>query len=271
MSKSLTAALLSLPLVAAGYAFGKACDAFGQAYELLLAPSADLLVLAAKLLLALVGVTTTAGLVAVLTRLPSLAGAAIALSALALLLGWQISLASVLVALVYLVAGAAYVFTVDRELGQRIQFSLHPVVDAQSTLRLALILVACGSLYLACAPQIQEEGFAIPDKYLDPLADQMERQVLGSVPVVQRSVIARQFRQQFRSLIDGLLDRVLGRFDRFLPALIVAGVFTSLVTAASFLAWVPGLLLQLLLALLAALRLTRVVTETREVQRLTLV
>ena len=193
-----------------------------------------------------------------------------ALSALALLLGWRVSPASVILALVYLVAGAAYVLVAERELGQRIRFSLHPVVEAQSTLRLALILVACGSLYLACAPQIQEEGFAIPDKYLDPVADQMERQVLGSVPVAQRSEIARQFRQQFRSLIDGLLDQVMGRFDRYLPALIVAGVFTSLATVVSLVAWVPGLLLQLLLALLAALRLTKVVTETREVERLTL-
>jgi hypothetical protein len=270
MSRSLTAALLSIPLIAAGYAFGKACDAFGDAYELLLAPSADLLVLVAKLLLALVAVAMTAGLVAVLTRPLSLAVGAVALSALALLLGWQISPASVVLAVVYLVVSAAYVLTVDRELGQRIQFSLHPVVEAQTTLRLALILVACGGLYLACAPQIQQEGFAIPDKYLDPLADQMERQVLGSVPEGQRSEVARQFRQQFRSLIDGLLDQVMGRFDRYLPALIVAGVFTSLATVVSFVAWVPGLLLQLLLALLAALRLTRVVTETREVQRLTL-
>jgi len=270
MSKSLTAILLSLPLIAAGYAFGKACVAFSQAYELLLAPSAGLLVLVAKLMLALVAVTTAAGLVAALARPLWLAIGAFALSALALLLGWQLSPASVVLALVYLLAGAAYVVMVDRELGQRIQFSLHPVIDAQSTLRLALILVACGSLYLACAPQIQQEGFAIPDEYLDPLADQMESQVLRSVPESQRSQVVDQFRQQFRSLADGLVARVLGRFERFLPALIVAGVFTSLVTLVSVLAWVPGLLLQLLLALLAALRITRVETETREVQRLIL-
>jgi hypothetical protein len=270
MSKSLAAALLSIPLIVAGHVFGKVCEQFGQAYALLLSPSTDLLALIAKLLLALAAVTTTAGLVAVLVRPLWLGISVFAVSALALLLAWQLSPASILLVLIYALAGAAYVVAVDRELLQRVSFSLHVAVDAQGALRLALILVACGSLYLTCAPRIQEEGFAIPDEYLDPLASQMEKQVLASVPESQRTAAAREFRQQFQSMMDGLVERMLGRYERFLPALVVAGVFTSLVTIVSFLAWVPGLILKLVFALLATLGLTKVVTETREVRRLTL-
>ena len=270
MNKSLTMALVVTALIVAGYAFGVVCAHIGEGYALLLSPSSDLLVLLVEFLIALAAVAVAAGLVAVLLRPLWLGFAAFALSTLALVLGWEASLTGGLLAALYLLAGAAYVVAVDRELNQRLRFSVHPVVDSQSVLRLVLIFVACAVLYLGTAPRIQREGFSIPDAYLDPLAQQMEKQVVASVPQDQRAEAAREFRKQFRSMMDGLVERTLGQYQRFLPALVVSSVFMSLVTIVNLLAWVPGLVLQLLFSLFVVLGVTKTIIATCEVERITL-
>ena len=270
MNRWIAVAVMALLLIAAGYLLGIVCERWGGAYALILSPSRKLGILLLQFLLALAAVLTSAGLVAVLLRPLSLGAIAFALSALALLVPWQVSPATGLLALLYALAGVAYLVAVERELGQRLKFSAHPVTDSQSALRLACIVIACGSLYLGSAPRIRREGFTIPDTYLEPLAAQMERQVLASVPQEQRTRAVQEFRVQFQRMMDGLVEGVLGRHQGLLPFLFVAGVFMSLMTVVNLLAWVPGLVLELLLPLLAALGVTKTITETREVRRLVL-
>ncbi len=57
-------------------------------------------------------------------------------------------------------------------------------------------------------------------------------------------------------------------YERFIPLAIAASMFMSLVTISRLLVWVPALVLNFILALLAALGITKTVAETRTVQRL---
>lgn len=270
MNKWLSTAFLVAPLVAAGYLFGMACERIGGAYQLILSPSTELLILLLWFLAAVGAIAVTAGLVAALLRPIWVAVVAFALSTLAICLGWQLTVGSGVLALAYLAAGAAYVAHVSSELSQRITFSARPVADGQGTLRLALILVACGTLYLSCAPQIRREAFSIPETYLDTLAGQMEKQIAAALPEGQRREAVQKFREEFRRMTDGLFERTIGRYERFMPLLLAASVFMTLVSIANLLAWVPSLALHIAFSLLAVLGITKVVTETREVERLVL-
>ena len=57
-------------------------------------------------------------------------------------------------------------------------------------------------------------------------------------------------------------------YEKFIPLGIAVGPFMLLVTITRLLAWVPNLVLRLVCPLLTALRLTKVVRETRQVRRL---
>lgn len=68
MSKWLKFAFFTALLIGAGYFFGIICKQIGQAYDLLLSPSEELLNLLLWLLLSMGGLAVTAGLVAIFLR-----------------------------------------------------------------------------------------------------------------------------------------------------------------------------------------------------------
>jgi len=147
---------------------------------------------------------------------------------------------------------------------------VRPISEGQGTLLMALILVACGSLYLAYAPHIEREGFSVPDFYVETFMQQMEKQVEARVPADQRQEIVAEFREEFGRAIDGFFERTLKPYERFIPLFIAAGLFMPLLTMPRLAAWVPALPLSVLFRLLEALGVVKAVTETREVQRLVL-
>jgi hypothetical protein len=102
MNKWLKMASLAALLIGTGYFFGTICRQIGLAYELILAPSRELINLLLQFLLALIAMGITAGLVATLLR-PIWAGVfAFILSGLAILLGWQVTTGnSILLVLIY--------------------------------------------------------------------------------------------------------------------------------------------------------------------------
>ena len=166
MGRWLKTAFLTALLIGAGYLFGVACGQITQAYELILAPTPELLGLAARALLAMAALVLAAAPVAALVR-PVWAGMmAFTLSGLAMLLGWEVSVASVVLVLAYLLTASVYATGVARELNERIRFSTHAISQAQGLLLMALVLVACGSLYIGSAADIEREGFSIPRPYL---------------------------------------------------------------------------------------------------------
>ena len=270
MGKWLKVTFFAALLVAAGYFFGTICWHVGRAYELILYPSGQLLNLLLWFLLALGILAAIAGLVAALLRPVWIGIVAFALSGLAMLLGWQMTLESGILILVYLLAASVYAVGVARELNQRIRFSVRSIGEGQGMLLMALILVACGSLYVSYAAHIEREGFSVPESYVEMLREQIEKQIEARVPAEQREEMVAGFREEFQSATDGFFESTVKPYEQFIPLAIAAGLFTSLVTITRLLAWVPTVLLSIVFPLLKVLRVTKVVSETREVQTLTI-
>jgi membrane protein implicated in regulation of membrane protease activity len=268
MSKWLKVAVFAALLMGAGYFFGRTCGQIGQAYELILAPSGELLTLLLWFLLALGAVLVSAGLIAALLRPVWVGFIAFALSGLSMLLGWQVTVGSGILVLVYLLAASFYAVRVARQMDERIRFSVRPISEGQGILLMALILVACGSLYLGYAAHIEREGFSVPEFYIEMFMKQMEEQVETPVPAEERQEAVAKFREEFRRAVGGILERTIKPYERFIPLAIAVGLLMSLVTITSLLAWVPTLALSVIFRLLTALGVTKVVTETQEVQRL---
>ena len=270
MSKWLKATFLAAPLIGAGYFFGMICKRISQAYELILAPSGEILILLLWFLLALVAVMVSAGLVAALLR-PVWAGIIVfALSGLAMLLAWQVTVGSGILILIYLLAASLYAVGVARELNERIRFSVRPIGEGQAMLRMTLILVSCGSLYFGYAAHVEREGFSIPESYIEMFMEQMEMQIMTQVPAEGSEEAVAQFREEFRSRIDDFFEQTLKPYEQFIPLGLAAGLFMPLVSIVSLLAWVPTIVLNLIFTLLTMLGVTEVITETQEVQRLTI-
>jgi len=238
--------------------------------ELILIPSRELLNLAVRFLLAMAAVAVAAGPVAALVRPVWVGMIAFALSGLTMLLGWEVTVASGFLVLVYLLAASVYATGVARELDERIRFSLHAISQRQGILLMALVLVACGSLYIGSAADIEREGFSIPRPYLELFMEQMEKRIEAQVPDGERQQAVTKFREEFWRTVDGFSERTLKPYERFIPVLIAVGLFFSLVTITRLLAWVPTALLGVIFPLLRSLGVTKVVTDTMEVQRLVL-
>ncbi len=268
MSKWLKMALLAALLIGAGYFFGIACKQFGQAYTLILSPSWELLSPLLWFLLALGAVAVTAGLVAALLRPVWVGFLAFALSALAILLGWQVTVVGGILVAVYLLAAFLYAMDVTKELNQRIMFSVRPIGEGQGMLRMGLILVACGSLYFGYAAHIEREGFSIPETYIEMFMEQMEKRVIDQVPAEQREEALVQVRTEFQRTIDEFLQRTVKPYEEFIPFVVAVSLFMTLVTVTTILALMVTAVLDLIFRSLAALGVTKVVTETQEVQKL---
>lgn len=268
MSKWLKVAFLTALLMGAGYFFGTVCEQIGQAYELVLSPSREFLPLLLWFLLALGAVAVTAGLVAALLRPVWVGMIAFALSGLTTLLGWQVTVSSTILVLVYLLAASLYVMGVAREMNERIRFSVRPISAGQGMLLMGLVFLACGSLYLDYAAHIEREGFSIPESYIEMYMEQMEKRIEARVPAEERQEALAEFREEFRRSVDDFFERTVKPYERYIPLVLAAGLFTLLVTITRLLAWVPTIVLSVVFPLLAALGITNVVSETREVQRL---
>lgn len=268
MSKWLKMAFLSAPLILAGYFFGIICRQIGQAYELIISPSMQLLNLLWWFLLALIAVMVSAGLVAALVRPLWIGMIVFAFSGLALLLGWQLTVGSSILALIYLLAGAAYVVGVARELSQRIRFSVRPITGSQDIIRIAVVLVTCSSLYFNYAPRIEQEGFSIPETYIKMFMEQQERQIASQIPPELRQEAVARFRVEFRHNLNELFERKVKPYERFIPLAVALCLFIALTTITELLSWVPAVVLGLLFPILAALGVTKEVTETQDIHKL---
>jgi hypothetical protein len=147
---------------------------------------------------------------------------------------------------------------------------VRPIAQGQGMLLMSLMLVACGSLYLGTAAHVEQEGFSIPESYLETLVEQMEKRIETQVPAEERAAAVAELRQEFQRTVDEFLERTVKPYERFIPLGIAVSAFMSLLTITRLLAWVPTAVLDIGFRLLAALRVTETVLETREVQRLVL-
>lgn len=264
----LTTACLVALLAGAGFLFGTACKQVSGAYELILFPSLDLLGLSLRFLLALCGVALTAGLVTALVRPVWVGIIGFVLAGLALLLGWELTVASGILVLLYLLAAALYAVQVAKDSEERIRFSVRSVNEGQGMLVMALVLVACGSLAIGCAAQIEREGFSIPESYVEAFMEQMEKQVTARVPAHEAQAAVAGFREEFQRAIDEFTEQTITPYEGLIPIAVGVGTFMTLATLGRLVVLLPNALLSLVFPLLTAVGITETVTQIRDVHRL---
>lgn len=261
-------------LIAAGYFFGIWCGRFGQAYTLLFQPGREILELGLWLLLAIVAVAVTAGLVAALLRPLWVAMAAFALSALAMVLGWQVAIGPALLGLLYFLLSLPYARGVTKELNERLRFSVEPVSRGLSLLFLVLTLAVCGSLYLGYAAHIEREGFTIPPAFKEmmtkmtiiPMREAIEART-DLTPQEKERALA-EMEEGFEEMWMRPLEEMIEPYERLIPVAVAIGIFMTLQTVLGLLSWIPGLILAMIFPFLKITGMTKVVRETREVERL---
>ena len=179
---------------------------------------------------------------------------------------------SITLILVYLTVACLAALQAAKELNERINFSVRSIDAAQGLLLMALILVACGSLYFDAAEHIEREGFSIPEYYtnalVEPIVAQMEKQIEGTIPFVDLEEALEEFRVQFQRTLDDFFQRMIKPYEKYIPLGIAVSVFMSLVTVSRLLIWVPAVILELIFSLLISAGVIKVVRERRETQRL---
>jgi hypothetical protein len=266
MIKSLKIALFILLLVLAAYFFGQVCKRIEFAYELILYPSHELLVLLLKFLLALGVLLVASGLVAALLQPTPIGYLAFGLSGIAILIGWRISILTFAFVMIYVLAGMVYITGVNREMKERIRFSIRSISTGQPILSIALILISCGSLYMGYEAHIEREGFAIPETYIELILNQMEKQIKLSESETEGGPVATELREIIKHNMEDFLYEKVMPYEDFIPLILSVSVFMSLMTLSSLLLWLPMLILGMIFSLLSALGVTKIVSGMREVQ-----
>ena len=272
--KVLKVALFTLLLIAASWFFGMTCGRFGRAYTFFFQPGKEILTLVLWLFLAMVMVAVTAGLVAALLRPLWVTMVAFALSALAMILGWQVGIGPVLLGLLYFLLSLPYARGVIRELNERLRFSVEPVSRGLSLLFMVLALVACGSLYLGYAAHIEDEGFTFPPIFQEmmtkmtivPMRESIEART-DLTPQEKERALA-EMEEGLEEMWMGPLEEMIKPYERLIPVAVAVGAFMIFETILGFLSWIPRVILEVIFPILQITGVTKVVRETREVERL---
>ncbi len=268
MSKSMKKILLVLPLVAAAYYVGLVCARLGRSYDLVLFPSPELLWLLLQVLSALWLFSVAAGIAAALVRPLGAAILAFSISGAAMFAGLGWSLPAGIAVLLCVLAGCSYLSRVSRELDERIAFSTRPISEGQTVLMVALVLVACTSVYAGFTARIEAEGFSIPAEYKEGIAAKLETAVEEYLPELVRQLAIDIIRDGIAFAVDDVLVGAVEPFERSIPLIVATVLFALLMTGTRLLAWVPALALSAAFWALKALRVVRVVRATRDVERL---
>jgi len=269
MSKAVKSTFFALLLIASGYFFGAAAETISRHLELFLSFSAEAVAPIVRLLAALGALVLTAALAAALLRPTWVCVIAFILSSLALWVALGLSLINGVLVLVYLAAACLYAGSVIKGLDQRIRFSVQPVSQNQIILVIALMLIVGACFYFLYTTKIDREGFAVPSTAMDKIAEMFEAQIEARAPEMKPAE-REEFLSEFREQAQTQVEKFVEPYERYVPLAVALGFVSPLWVAYTLLSWLPGLILQFIFPLLRVLRVTRVVTETREVSRLTL-
>lgn len=267
-SKRVKTIIFVVLLIAASCYAGNLCHQIGQLGDNIFSPSMDTLYPFLWLLLALVLVAITAGLVAALVRPLWMCFAAFALSSLAVLFIWGLNLLGIVLAVLYLLAGLLYSRGVAKGLNERINFSVHPMKENQSTLFMVLVIAACALFYSGYAAQIESEGFKMPPFAVDMAIGMAESQIEGFADLTPAE--KEQAMAEVRQQIEQQVEEMIKPYERLIPIGIALILLSILMPIVSLFSWLPDIILRAIFAILAAARVTKVVSETQEVKRLTI-
>jgi len=87
------------------------------------------------------------------------------------------------------------------------------------------------------------------------------------LPPLQRRLAITELREELNKIINDFTEQIKS-YEKFIPIAISLGLFMPLVTITRLLSWIPAGILSIIFLLLKALRVTEIVSETKEVQRL---
>ncbi|MGA9351766.1 MAG: hypothetical protein WBW48_23600 [Anaerolineae bacterium] len=120
-------------------------------------------------------------------------------------------------------------------------------------------------------PAAQEEAIMAEfRRRLEQILDEMEKEASERLSMVEREAITAEFREQFEKALAELVEKVIRPYERWIPVIFAISLFTLLGTITALLSWIPALALAVIFPLLTTLGVTKVVTETGIVRRLTL-
>ncbi len=271
MARTIKPVVFAALLACAGCFLGLVLRWIGNTFEVAIPTSWDAVYLGIWFLAAAVTVAVTGGLVAVLLRPFWVAVVAFAVSALALFLTWEISAVSIVVAAAYFLAGLLYLLGVRSEIGNRIRFSVWHLMRAQGILLVALVAIACASLYFGYAAQIEREGFSIPQAAVDGIVEAVDEHMDSLVPEGTLSPGERQeILDQLRQTLEGEVGSAAQPYADYIPIGLAVIAFIVLVPVMFLLSWIPILILSPLLFILTRSGVVKKVTELVEVTRLSL-
>jgi len=265
---------LAILLVIATFVFGSVSGrVYAEHVNALFTPE-RLLDLALWVLLAIGFAMIAAALVAALVKPMWACALVFAASALSLILGAGVSLATLSYGVVFFGAGLLYAHQVMKGLDKRLDFSVEPIQHSQGVLVLALVIVTGVSLYRGFALDMERGGYVLPPVY--------KRFATGLIEPILRAQIETQplkpeertrALDQARTEIEGFFkdaEDALRPYAAAIPAVTAFLVFWALETVTGLLSWIPLLISGGIFELLKIAGIIRVVTETREVKRLTL-
>jgi hypothetical protein len=275
-TRAVKISVLAVLLLVAGFLFGRACGQINRQYELILLLDASFLPVLLFLLGAMALAAIAAGLTAALVRPLWLSALIFALSSCAVFLGWEVSLPSAAAALVYLLASLVYCRGVATGLDGRLKFSVEPISGSQSVLLTGLAIAASLSLYFGYAAEIEARGFSFPPALKDsirqmvmaPMASQIEART--DLTSEERDALLAQMVQGFEEQWLGPVEEKLQSVEGFVPIAAAFMLFQFLVLANTLLSWVPVVILAVIFPVLTALGVIKKLTETKEVERLSL-
>ncbi len=246
---------------------GRMCYQLSLSYDLVLSPSKELLEMLLFLLLSLGGVLMSAGIVVLLMKPLWISAAAFLLSSLAILFGWQRFTIQVgIILLVYFLICCYAAHCVHAEQKERIHFSTKPFKDSLGLFSIALLIVACGSIFIGSKDAIDRNGFEIPASYLEIFMDPFKEQILSQVPYTERHNVEKEFEGQMQEMMDGFTEQI-EPFEKYIPLIIGAMFLTPLLTINQILSSIWLLVLQGVIKVFTAVGIIKIVTETRDVEK----
>ena len=275
-TKAAKIVVLAILLIASGFFFGAALERLNQQYHLILLLDRDFLYVLLWLLLAVVSVAVTGGLVAALVRPFWISLLAFAVSALAAFIAWGVSLASAISALIYLIVALLYCRGVAGALKNRLKFSVEPISGSQPVLLTGLAIAASAALYFGYAAEIEENGFAFPPAMKEMIGEMsmapMRRQIEARTDLTseEKDALLAEITGGFEEQWMRPVEETIQSYEKFIPLVVAFVLLQLLAVVNSLFSWIPTVILSIIFPILTALGVTKKVTETREVERLTI-
>jgi hypothetical protein len=260
--------LWTILLLAAGFWFGSICRRMGLAHQLLVLPFRELSRLLLWLLLCMMLLSILSGMAAVLFRPPWAACAALSVSGFAMWLGWGLTLRNAGLTTLYVLASFLYTVLTQRDLQQRVHFSVRPVAQNWRLVTVVMLVLAVGSFYLGFYEHVREKGLQIPDSQMDDVTGDIAAEVVDGTPLSTLQTLREELLQQVQNVLKEQLRRLISRVERFVPPLAAGMLFLLLFAVTGLLWWIPLLIVYVLVPLLISLRVAHLATETIRVQRL---